>query len=190
MQIETQSVTLFLASLTVVANLWLLSLILAGMWERVKKGQKENWAKKYLDWMGINGLWMSGVVALVATMGSLFYSEVAGFTPCKLCWYQRIFMYPLVPMMLMASVNKDKRVADYGFVLSAIGAIIALYHYLIQTGVVENITECSVVGFSVSCSDNFGTTFGYITIPMMALSAFGVILALMVLVGRNNKSKK
>lgn len=120
------------------------------------------------------------VVALIATLGSLTYSDVAGYTPCKLCWYQRILMYPQVFLYLTAMMIKDKVIAYYGIVLSVIGALLAGYHYLLQVGILET-TSCSTVGFSISCSENFGTTFGYITIPMMALSAFGLIIVIWLL---------
>jgi len=120
------------------------------------------------------------IVALVATLGSLFYSDVAGYTPCKLCWYQRILMYPQIILYLTALVIKDKSIAFFGISLSAVGALLAAYHYLLQIGILKT-TSCSTVGFSVTCSENFGTTFGYITIPMMSLSAFLLITVIWLL---------
>lgn len=112
-------------------------------------------------------------VSMIATLGSLYFSDVAGYNPCKLCWYQRIFMYPQPILYLVALVNQDKKIRDYSLVLSVLGALLAGYHYLLQIGVITT-TACSTVGFSVSCSENFGTTFGYVTIPMMAFAAFGL----------------
>ncbi len=125
-----------------------------------------------------NGLKISFLVALIAMSGSLFYSDVAGYNPCKMCWFQRIFMYPLVPIFGLAIGKKDKNIHEYGVVMSVIGGAIAAYHYLLQRGLVRELS-CSVVGYSASCSDNFGMTFGYITIPMMAFSAFLLIALLM-----------
>jgi len=112
-------------------------------------------------------------VVVMATAGSLFYSEVAGYEPCKLCWFQRIFMYPQVLLLGIALVKKDRSAARYALLLSAIGAVIAGYHYLLQLGVAPAL-PCSAVGYSVSCSQRFVMQFGYITIPMMALTAFAL----------------
>jgi disulfide bond formation protein DsbB len=120
------------------------------------------------------------IVALIATIGSLTYSDVAGYTPCKLCWYQRILMYPQVVLYLVALVIKDKAIAYYAIALSVIGALLAGYHYLLQMGIITT-SACATVGFSVSCSENFGATFGYITIPMMSLSAFLLIIVIWLL---------
>ncbi len=112
------------------------------------------------------------LVASIATLGSLYYSEVAGYNPCKLCWYQRIFMYPQVLMFLIHTKIRDKTIYLYSLVLSAFGGLIAAYHYYIQVFPEHTPEGCSVVGYASSCSDNFLLHFGYISIPMMALTAF------------------
>ena len=122
---------------------------------------------------------ISLVVALTATLGSLFYSEIAEYTPCLLCWYQRIFMYPMVILFGIALLIKDKTISIYALSLSVIGAILAGFHYYMQISGTE-LTSCSTVGYSASCSDNFVMNFNYITIPMMALSAFLLIALLMI----------
>lgn len=119
------------------------------------------------------------IVALTAMLGSLFYSEVAKFTPCILCWYQRILMYPQTILIGMGILKKDKDVADYAIGFSVVGGLIALYHYWIQVGGSE-IIPCSAVGYSVSCSNRFSLEYGYISIPMMSLTAFTAIILLMV----------
>jgi len=124
-----------------------------------------------------NYLLLGLIVSLVATLGSLYYSEVMGYTPCLLCWYQRIFMYPQVFLFGIALWKNDKRVVRYSIALSLIGGLIALYHYTVQIGIFTT-TACSAVGYSASCSDAFFTTFGYITIPMMAFTAFVLLLIL------------
>jgi len=111
------------------------------------------------------------LVSLIATSGSLYFSEVRGFTPCKLCWYQRIFMYPQVFLILVALYKKTKDVYKYVLILSLVGLAIAIYHYNLQINP-NPYAPCGDVGFSVSCSDNFFIYFGYITIPWMSLSAF------------------
>ncbi|MBI4272669.1 disulfide bond formation protein B [Candidatus Uhrbacteria bacterium] len=129
------------------------------------------------DFFGTHALLFSFLIALIVTSGSLFYSDVAGYEPCKLCWYQRIFMYPQVIILGIALIVRDSRVRLYSVALSGIGFFIAGYHYLLQLGIAPNI-PCSAVGYSVSCTKNFVMNFGYITIPLMSLTAFTLILCL------------
>ncbi len=110
------------------------------------------------------------VVALTATLGSLTYSDVIGYAPCVLCWFQRIFMYPQVLIMGIALYRSDWSVRTYGFVLSVVGGALAFWHYLGQLGI--GSLPCSAVGYSVSCAERFVMQYGFITIPMMALAAF------------------
>jgi disulfide bond formation protein DsbB len=112
--------------------------------------------------------------------GSLFYSEVAKYTPCLLCWWQRIFMYPQTLLIAMGIMKNDKNAADYSIGLSAVGAIISTYHYYIQLGG-KSFFSCAQVGFSSECSERFSLEFGYVSIPMMALSAFVAIMILMII---------
>jgi len=118
------------------------------------------------------------IIATVAMGGSLFYSDVAKYTPCLLCWWQRIFMYPQTLLILMGIIKNDKNVADYAMGLSAVGIVLAAYHYYIQLGG-NSFFTCSQIGFSVSCDQRFSLEFGYVTIPMMSLSAFISIFLLM-----------
>lgn len=116
------------------------------------------------------------IVALVATLGSLFYSDVLNYTPCKLCWFQRIFMYPQVLLLGIAWWKKDVGIGKYVLSLSIPGILLAIYHYYLQLGG-NPLVPCSTVGYSVSCSQRFVLEYGYITIPMMALTAFALIIA-------------
>lgn len=132
-----------------------------------------------------NALAFSFIAAALATLGSLFYSEIAGYEPCKLCWFQRIFMYPQVIVLGLAWLKKDYGVVLYSLALSIIGALLAGYHYLLQIGLVPS-GNCSAVGYSVSCSKRFVMQFGYITIPMMALTVFSLIVVSMIILKRSN----
>ncbi len=114
------------------------------------------------------------VVALTATLGSLFYSEIAHYDPCKLCWLQRIFMYPQAILFGIA-LWKRSNIRAYSIALSGVGAVIAGYHYLLQRGIAPSLA-CSSVGYSVSCAKIFVMNFGYITIPLMAFTAFALII--------------
>lgn len=122
------------------------------------------------------------IVALVSMLGSLTYSDIIGYEPCKLCWFQRILMYPQVILLGIALYKKDYRIADYSIALSVIGAVLAGYHYLLQIGIAPAL-PCSAVGYSASCSQRFVLQYGYITIPMMAFSAF-VLIALFMAVAK------
>lgn len=132
------------------------------------------------DFFSRNGFFLALIVSLTATVGSLTYSWGLGYEPCEFCWFQRILMYPLVIILAMALWKKrDPNAADYVLGLSVPGAIIAGYHYLLQIGV-TSYAPCDALGYSVSCSKVFVMNFGYITIPLMAFSAFLLIILLMV----------
>ena len=116
------------------------------------------------------------IVAIVATGGSLFLSEIAGWTPCKDCWLQRIFMYPQVVLLAIAIWKRDQGIAKYILALSVIGIILSAHHYIEQIEAtffappLDPLVPCDDTG--VSCSKTYTFRFGYITIPMMALTAF------------------
>lgn len=131
------------------------------------------------------GIFIAFLVSLVAVVGSLTYSEGLGYEPCLLCWFQRIFMYPLVLLTIMALIKSDRYgVIDYALTFSVPGSVLALYHYLLQIGV-TSYAPCDALGYSVSCSKVFTMTFGYITIPLMAFSAFALITLVLLLVKRS-----
>ena len=172
------SVTKFLSLLTLVSDGGIIILAAVFLYYYSSGQLKKLWASRSIKFFSHKALYFSFIVALTATLGSLFYSEIAHFEPCKLCWFQRIFMYPLVLLIGMAIYRKDKRIADYSSAMSLFGAIIASYHYYLQRGGIT-ILPCSAVGYSVSCSQNFTMEFGYVTIPIMSLTAFLVIIILM-----------
>lgn len=119
------------------------------------------------------------LVALVAMLGSLYYSEVAGFVPCVLCWYQRILMYPLVLIIFVGLVSRDVFLPRYVLPLSVIGIGVSTYHYLTQLGIVGGSNVCAAgVPCTVRYVDLFG--LGFITIPFQALVAFTLITVLML----------
>lgn len=121
-------------------------------------------------------LFLGFLVSLVATLGSLFYSDVMLYNPCKLCWYQRIFMYPQAVLFLIAMKTKRNwSIVWNSLILSVIGGLIAGYHYLMQIGLVAD-SGCDVVGYSAKCSEYFGLSYGFITIPFMSLIAFVLLV--------------
>jgi disulfide bond formation protein DsbB len=124
-----------------------------------------------------NYLVLGFIVSLTAMLGSLFYSDLMGYDPCRLCWYQRIFMYPQAFFFFISMKVKNKAIVVNSLVLSVIGAFIAGYHYMMQIGVVPE-GGCDVIGYSASCSDYFSVSYGFITIPMMAFIAFVILIIL------------
>lgn len=130
----------------------------------------------FVRFVGQRGNLVAFIVSVLATLGSLIYSDVIGYAPCKLCWFQRIFMYPQVILFAVALWKKDSFTKLQGIVFSSIGALIALYHYVGQLGWNPFGLECLALGYSASCSKNFVLEFGYMTIPMMAFAAFILIL--------------
>jgi len=130
-------------------------------------------------------LWLAFVVSSVATGGSLFFSEIAGFIPCELCWYQRICMYPLSIVTLLAALRGDFRVARYLLPLPVVGACISVYHLLVENGVVGQSSEC-LVSAPGGCATKWINEFGYITIPTLALTAFVLLIELLGLATAGN----
>lgn len=119
------------------------------------------------------------IVSFLSLIGSLVYSDVIGYAVCQLCWYQRIFMYPLVLLSGIAILRKDYWMKFYCLIFSIIGVAISLFQYLGQLGLAP--LPCNAIGYGASCSERFVFELGYITIPMMAFSAFilmAVVLAL------------
>ena len=118
------------------------------------------------------------VLALVGTLMSLFFSEILHLPPCVLCWYQRIFMYPIVAILAVGILRKDKNVAYYVLPLSIVGLIISIYHNLLYYSILpENVAPC-IQG--ISCTTRQIEWFGFVTIPLLSFIAFATITILMV----------
>lgn len=129
---------------------------------------------------------LAWLVALVATLGALFIGEVMLMAPCPLCWYQRIFMFPLAIVLGMAAMADDRRGAVYGLVLALAGGAIALYHTLLVAGwVPKSWVPC---GPGVSCTDQQLVILGHVQIPWLSLAAFVAIAALLILSLRKTRS--
>lgn len=142
--------------------------------------RKKNPSSSFVKALSDNGFLLAFLASLAATCGSLFYSDVLGYEPCKFCWFQRIFMYPQVLLLGIALWRKDYWMKFYSLILSVIGGIIALNHYILQTTNVS-VLPCSAIGQSVSCSKVFVLKLGYITIPLMALTAFVLMILSLLL---------
>lgn len=121
-------------------------------------------------------LYLAWVVALVAMTGSLYFSEVLGYLPCALCWYQRIAMYPLVAVLGVAAFRGDTRARLTGLLLAVPGWVTALYHVLEERGLVQPLRSCQI---GVPCTTRWINLLGFITIPVLSLTAFTLIIALL-----------
>lgn len=129
-------------------------------------------------------LWAAFFVAAVATGGSLFFSEVAHFVPCELCWFQRVCMYPLSAAMLLAALWNDNRAPRYLLPLPIVGAGVAVYHILIEHNVVHQAQAC-LVSAPGGCATRWIDKFGYVTIPTLALTGFALLTVFLFLAARS-----
>ena len=126
------------------------------------------------------GLWIGFALTLIGSALTLFYSEVIGFPPCPLCWWQRVFLYPQVVLFALALWRRDRTVAGYSIALSIIGLGVGLYHHALQVLPAGSL-PCPAEG-TVSCAQRFVFEFGYITFPLMAASLFAFLIVLMLFV--------
>ena len=137
------------------------------------------WLGQLRETIGPYAVWMAWVVAATAMSGSLYFSEVAGLIPCTLCWYQRIAMYPLAFILLVAAIRGDLGIRPYASVLAGVGAVISTYHILLQRFPTLPSGACSL---DLPCSNIDLERFGFVTIPVMALVGFITILVLLWIV--------
>ena len=127
---------------------------------------------------GWNLVFACWVVAASAVLGALFFSEVMNLPPCLLCWYQRIFMFPLVLLLPLGLFPFDPGIVRYALPLAAVGGAIALFHVLLTWGLIpERITPCTQ---GVPCGSNPIELFGFVSIPLLSLAAFVAIIALLL----------
>lgn len=130
-----------------------------------------NWALLFVGWLFVMG----------AVLGSLFFSEIMELPPCTLCWYQRIFMFPLPIVMFMGLFPFDAKVIRYSLPLAIGGWIVALYHVLLHVGIIpESVSPCSQ---GVSCSTQY-LDLGFVSIPLLSLIAFTMVTALLMVLRR------
>jgi disulfide bond formation protein DsbB len=125
-------------------------------------------------------LWAAFVVAAIATGGSLFFSQIANFPPCELCWFQRICMYPLSILTLLMAWHGDNRAARYLLPLPVVGAGVSIYHLLIENQVIKEPQAC-LASAPGGCAVKWINEFGYITIPTLALTGFLLLIGFLVL---------
>ena len=131
-------------------------------------------------------LYLAWFQALAATLGSLFFSEVLKFPPCVLCWYQRMCLYPITVILAVGILRKDTKVDYYVWPFLIAGWLIALYHNLLYYSILPEAAAPCIAG--ISCTTRFIEWFGFITIPLLSLSAFTILGVFMIIYRKVNKS--
>lgn len=134
-------------------------------------------------WLWGYELWAAFIVAAIATGGSLFFSEIAGFRPCELCWYQRICMYPMSILVLLVAWRGDNRAARYLLSLPIVGTGVSIYHMLIGYGAIHEPLSCQASAPGTGCGFNWihAESFGYLQIETLALTGFLLLIGFLVL---------
>lgn len=123
-------------------------------------------------------VFLAWLMATLATLGALFMSEIMGYAPCVLCWYQRIFMFPLVVILALGLFPFDPKVVRYALPLAVVGLLVAGFHLLLAAGYIpETLTPCRQ---GIPCSTGQIEWFGFVTIPLLSLLAFLTINALLI----------
>jgi len=137
------------------------------------QNQKDtNWNILFLCWLLVS----------VSALGSLFFSFVMEFAPCVLCWYQRIFLFPLVLILAIGLFPFDKKVVKYALPLAIAGWLTAVYHNLLYAGFIpKSIQPCSQ---GVSCTEEYINLFGFLSIPVLSLLSFSTIVTLLIILYR------
>ena len=133
------------------------------------------------DWNLLFACWL---LASGSALGSLFFSEVMGFAPCVLCWYQRIALFPLVLILPMGLFPFDAKAAKFALPLTMAGLLTALYHNLLYAGLIPRSIQPCTQG--VSCTEKYIEFFGFISIPLLSLLAMAATTALLIIVIRRN----
>ncbi len=143
--------------------------------------------KSVTDWARNNILYFAWGQALAATLGSLYASEILHWVPCPLCWYQRILMFPLVIILAVGILKKDKNLPAFVLPFTALGMAVAFYQYLLQLGVIsENLAPCAT---GVSCTTKYVDFFGFVSFALLSFLAFAFISACMAVFQRSQSKK-
>ncbi len=180
---DLQTMKLFFALLALATNIVVvayLALAVASRWsERAAEFKRQFYA--FVDG---SELLYGAIVATTATLGSLYMSEIANLPPCRLCWYQRYVMYPVALVLAFAAWRREARVRVPVMLAVIVGGAISIYHYLVQYFPDLQGNSCSL---EVPCGFAWFRAIGFISIPYMALSAFGFVLVMMIALGVNSR---
>ena len=166
----------FFTILTLLANAVVVAGIVLALAALVSGGARR-FAGSVIDAVGPSSRLLAWLVAAIATAGSLYYSEIADFVPCRMCWFQRICMYPLAAVLLVGVLLRDHRARWYAAPFVIVGIPLSSYHWLMERGVFEESSSCSA---TVPCAVPWFEELGYVTLAFMALSGFLLIGTLLV----------
>jgi hypothetical protein len=144
---------------------------------------RKSWGRDIVYWVGTHAIPLGLFLSVAAVFGSLFYSNIIGFEPCYLCWWQRIAIFPLLPLFAIGAYRKDRGVFKYSLPLALIAVVLSIYHSYIQWGG-NPLIPCPATS---TCDKLFVYEFGYITIPTMVLSV-AVLYVLLYIANRVHKS--
>jgi disulfide bond formation protein DsbB len=173
--VDNDVAILFFALLATLAQLVVVAAVV--LWLGAKVSPSIDRAKRsVLAVVGPQALALAAVVALVCTLGSLYLSEVADFLPCRLCWFQRVAMYPLVVVLGVGAIRRDAGARITGAILAGLGACVSIWHLMVEQWPTLESSSCDP---NNPCSFKWVDQWGYLTIPGMALSGFALILVLL-----------
>lgn len=167
------AVSNILAILTIIGQAGVVLVLLGWPWRKTL-------LKPVYEFLSMLSLPGSFLVVAGSIIGSLYFSLVAKYPACELCWYQRILMYPQLVLIGLAMVKRNRDIVPQGLILSGLGFLIAAYQTYLQYGG-STLVPCSTTSFAVSCSQQNFLLFGYITLPVMALTGFAMLLVAMLL---------
>jgi len=176
MEVETLQTMNHILALGGVFGIVIIFALLLDMW-------KWRFFEPYiLEW----GMVMMLTITLISVGLTLVYSEIVGIVPCGFCWFERVFMYPQILIIAAGIYFKDKLMPRYVLILSSIGLLISLYHHYIQMGGSQFIT-CPTSGTGADCAKRFLFEFGFVTFPLLAAVAFGLLAVISIYLLRSYK---
>jgi disulfide bond formation protein DsbB len=144
---------------------------------------KATWATSWLTQVRASGLWIMCAITTGAMVGSLSFSELVGYAPCKLCWYQRIAMYSIAIITFVAALRRDKNIATYSLVLACVGLVVSVYHYVLEW---FPQLESNVCSLDVPCTTVWFRELGFVTLCFMAGSAFIAVITISLALKRES----
>ncbi len=158
---------------TIFLQLVIIFLIVNYLFFRSRENKVLLFFKKYTFYLGF-------LIALGAVLLSLFYSNVVGYPPCELCWIQRIFLYPQLILFGMELYKKDRSIVDFSIAFAILGSITSIYHIFVESGVTSGISCADPSNGGVSCAVRYIYEFGYVTMPIMALTMSLFIISILL----------
>jgi disulfide bond formation protein DsbB len=164
------------AVLALIADALVLAALTGFLVARTSPERRERW-NAFRNGITPVSLHLAWIVAMLAMLGSLYFSQVVGLVPCEFCWFQRICMYPLTLLLGIAAIRGDFAIAKrYFLTMSIVGSLLAIYHYQL-----EHIPQPSVCGAQIPCDVAAFNIFGFISIPFLSMAAFLLITTLLLL---------